>query len=220
MLNAVGGIAQETTFHVGVIAGVPLTEMLRTYQWGGRYGFAASSGTRRYAVGGMASWDLGRRFAIESGLLYRRFGYDYAAWGVYPPQFAFTEFHGTGASLEVPALLKWNVLHRGSFAPYFAAGATWRRLVGMRETQTMYANLNLNGNPIVVPEGSSDRPETLRHRTAIGPTIAAGVEFRAHHLRFAPEVRYTRWHGDTLGQLGDPLRWNWQRVDFLLAIGF
>lgn len=171
-------------------------------------------------MGGKAGWDLSRRFAIQSGVLYRRFGYDYTSWGPYPVPLSFTDFHGTGASLEAPALLKWNVLHRRSVAPYLAAGGTWRRLVGLRETQTLYDNFSLNGNPKVVSEGTSDRPETLRHRSSIGPTIAAGVEFRAQHVRFAPEIRYTRWHGDTLGQFGDPVRWNWQRVDFLLAIGF
>jgi len=213
-------VAQETALHFSAVGGVPLTDMLRTYHCAGRDGCTASSGTRRYVIGGMAGWDLGHRFAIESGVLYRRFGYAYTAWGPLPVSLAFTDVQGTGASLEVPALLKVNLLHRRSFAPYLAAGAAWRRLVGLGETWTFYHSLYLNGNPTVGSEGSSDRPMTLRHRTAIGPTIAAGVEFRAHHLRIAPEVRYTRWHGDTLGQLGDPLRWNWQRVDFLLAIGF
>lgn len=221
LLGAACGMAQDADLHLSAVGGVPLTGLLRNYQSGGRFGgFTASSGTRRYVVGGMAERDLGRRFAIQSGLLYRRFGYDYTAWGPYFVPLSFTAFHGTGASLEVPAVLKWNVLRRRSVAPYLVLGGTWRRLVGLRETQTLYDNFSLNGNPRVVLEVTSGQPEILRHRNAIGPTVEVGVEFRMRHLRVAPEIRYTRWHGDTLGGFADPIRWNWQRVDLLLAIGF
>jgi len=204
---------------LGVTAGIPMSDTLRTFQPSGRVGgFQSESATRRYVAGGTVGTRLGSRLSLSLGVQYRRFGYDYDNWA-FPFSLSFTHFRGTGASVEVPVLLKWSIIHRRSFGPYIAMGGTYRRLAGMNETQTLYDNFYLT-NPQPVKESSSDQPQLLRNRNAIAPSVAAGIEFRTRRLLIAPEIRYTRWHSDTLGGFLDPIRWNWQQLDFLLGIAF
>jgi len=203
-----------------MIGGVPMSETLRTYQYAGRFGgFRSESATRRYVAGGTVRAQLNSRLSLEAGVLYRRFGYDYETWGPYPVPLSFTTFRGTGAPVEVPMLMKWSVIHRRSIAPFVALGAAYRRLAGLNETQTLYDNFYLT-NPQPVRQSTSSRPLLLKSRNAIAPSSAAGLEFRASRWLFAPQIRYTRWRGDTLGGFGDPIRWNWQQLDFLLGIGY
>jgi len=211
--------AAQSPLTLGVTAGVPMSDTLRTYQSSGRFGgFQSESATRRYVAGGTVGAPLSSRLSLSLGVQYRRFGYDYDTWA-FPLSLQFTHFRGTGASVEVPALLKWSVIHRRSFAPYVALGATYRRLAGMNEAQTLYDNFYLT-NPQLVKESSSDQPQLLRNRNALAPSVAGGIEFRARRLLIAPEIRYTRWHSDTLGGFLDPIRWNWQQLDFLLGVAF
>lgn len=220
LLASAGGVSQSRGLDLEAVAGIPITETLRTYQTGGRFGgFLSESATRRYVAGGTVGARLSARLALQSGLLYRRFGYDYETWGPYPVPLTFTHFRGTGASWEVPVQVKWSLTRRPSFAPYAALGATFRRLAGMHEIQTQYNNLSLT-NPQPAGESVSDRPQLLKSRNAIAPTVAAGLEFRHRRLVFGPEIRYTRWHQDTLGGFLDPIRWNWQQVDLLFRMGF
>lgn len=219
-LTAAGGFSQSSSLDLGVIGGVPMTETLRTYQYGGRFGgFQAASATRRYVAGGTIGAHLNTRLSLRLAVQYRRFGYDYETWGPYFVPLQFTLFRGTGASVEVPLLMRWTVIHRRSAAPYLAWGGSWRRLAGLHESQTLYDNLYLT-NPQPVRQSDSGRPGLLKSRNAGAPVVAAGVEFRTRRTVFAPEIRYTRWLNDTLGGFGDPIRWNWQQVDFLLGITF
>jgi hypothetical protein len=39
-------------------------------------------------------------------------------------------------------------------------------------------------------------------RNGCGVTVGGGLEFRAGHLRFSPEFRYTRWNGHAWGLIG------------------
>ncbi len=205
---------------MGVIGGVPITETLDTNQLSGRFGgFQSETATRRYVVGGNLGSRISHRLSLQLGVLYRRFGYDYITWGPYPVPLTFTHFRTTGASFEAPALMRWSVVRRRSFAPYAALGATCRRLIGLEENQTFYGNLTLT-NPQQVGESASSHPVLLEHRSAIAPTAAAGIDLRAGRLVFAPEIRYTRWLTDTLGGFADPIRWNWQRLDVLLGIEY
>ncbi|MBZ5625983.1 MAG: hypothetical protein LAQ69_45940 [Acidobacteriia bacterium] len=219
LLSSLGGVSQSLPLDLGVTGGIPMSETLRTYQYSGRFGgFQSESATRRYVAGGTVGARLNASLSLKVGVLYRRFGYDYDAWGL-PVPLQFTHFRGTGASWEMPILMKWSVVHRRSLAPYVALGATYRRLASLNEIQTLYNNLSLT-NPQPVRESSSDQPDLLKNRNAIAPTAVAGLEFRVRRMFLAPEIRYTRWHTDTLGGFGDPIRWNWQRVDFLFGIGF
>lgn len=218
-LGAARGFSQSPGLDLEAAGGVPITDTLRTFQSSGRFGgFQSESATRRYVTGGTVGARLSARLTLESGLLYRRFGYDYNETS-FPVPLAFTHSRGTGASWEVPVLLKWSVIHRHSVSPFVAAGGTVRRLAGMREVQTQYDNFSLT-DPQPVRQSNSAQPQILRSRNAIAPTVGAGFEFRRKRLIFGPEIRYTRWHQDTLGGFLDPIRWNWQQVDFLLAFGF
>jgi len=220
LLGSVCGVSRPLRLDLGVIGGIPMSETLRTYQYGGRFGgFQSESATRRYVAGGTVRAQLNSRLSLEVGVLYRRFGYDYETWGPYPVPLQFTTFRGTGASVEVPVLMKWSPVHRRSLAPFVAVGGSWRRLAGLNETQTLYDNFYLT-NPQPVWQSASGQPALLRTREAIAPAVAAGLEIRARRWLFTPQVRYTRWRTDTLGGFGDPIRWNWQQLDVLLGIGY
>ena len=219
LFGSLPALAQSLPFEVGVTGGIPMTETIRGYQNGGRFGgYQAESATRRYVAGGTAGARLSSRFSVSAGLLYRRFGYDYDAWNGLPVPLVYTHYRGTGASWEVPALMRWKVVQRRSMAPFAALGASYRRLAGMKETPTIYDNFFPN-NPRVIPQPASGTPRLLENRNAIAPLVAGGVEFRQGWLIITPEIRYTRWCSDTLGGFLQPLRWNRRQLDFLLGIG-
>ncbi|HLK69105.1 MAG TPA: outer membrane beta-barrel protein [Bryobacteraceae bacterium] len=211
--------SQTPPIMAGVVAGVPITETVRTYEYSGRFGgvFDDRSPTRRYVVGGTVGARLTGRFALTADVLYRRYGYDYNSFAGYPVPLTFTHFRGTGGSLEIPLLLKVDLVRKRSFVPYVAVGGSFRHLVGMNETETFYNNVSLN-NPIELQQSRFTRPMVLKHRVALAPVVAGGVEFRAGRLAMGPEIRYTRWVGDTLGGVGDPIRWNWHQLDFLIRL--
>ena len=203
-----------------VVGGTAVTDTLNTYQSSGRFGGAAAqSATRRLVLGANISARLNAHFAVDLGVLHRRFGYDYQTYGPFPVPIQFTTFQGTGASWEMPLRAKWYVFGGRQASPYVALGGTYRWLADWTETQSLYNNFNLT-TPILITRSSDNPPVLLQSRNAIAPTAAAGVEFRSRHIRVWPEVRYTRWVSDTLGSFGAPLRWNWQQVDFVLGIGW
>jgi opacity protein-like surface antigen len=72
-------------------------------------------------------------------------------------------------SWEFPLLLKYRFA-TGRIAPYIEAGPSYRR---------------------------TDFPSSFNQLNNAGFTAGAGLEFHALHVRVAPEVRYTRWGGDT-----------------------
>lgn len=210
--------AQSLT--LGVTAGVPLTETIRGYQKSDRFGgYQAQSATRRWLAGGTVGAQFTSHLSISTGIQYRRFGYDYDIWYGFPVPLQFTHVRGTGASVEVPILLRWTILPRHAVRPYVSLGTTYRRLAGTKETSIGYDNFSLT-NPQPVFQFSTSRPAFLTNRSAMAPSAAAGIEFRTGHLRIAPEIRYTRWISDTLGGFYQPIRWNWQQLDFLAGVAF
>jgi hypothetical protein len=57
----------------------------------------------------------------------------------------------------------------------------------------------------------------LRHRTAKGLVIGAGLERRLGILRLIPEVRLTRWGDRNYGVHDAPLRSNLTQIEFLIG---
>ena len=62
--------------HVGVKAGIPMTQYFETGAAGGLHGGATySAATRRYTIGISGEWQFTHSFGFEADAMYHRMGY-------------------------------------------------------------------------------------------------------------------------------------------------
>lgn len=152
--------------------------------------------SKRYWVGpSVEARFLNGKIGVELDAIYRRFGYSYAGkFGPVPPDYQgpspITTFYvrARGNSWELPLIGKY----------YFRTqAANWRPFLG-----TGYS-LNMqwwHTDSTTYRENGSAENGRYSSRTDlnIGATAVAGIELKtSHHLKFQPQIRYTRWanHG-------------------------
>ena len=174
--------------------------------------YPATSESRRYVVGPAATIGLPLGFALEFDALYRRQGYSAAGGNA----FYYSSIREADNVWEFPLLARYRIPRRGT-RPFIELGWSPRIMHGSQDVNSSYTNAQLH-TVYYSQRVPVDWPTTH------GVVVGGGLELALGRLRFAPEVRYTRWnrraivgdlplpygpYGSTLGQL-----------DFFLGIGW
>jgi hypothetical protein len=189
-------------FGVGLKGGTRLLDDLDTY-W-------ATSESKRYVIGPMATVGFGSGFSFEVDVLYRRVGYRTTSTGLFIGEVSTTGLRGN--SWEFPMLLRKTI---------------WRRVYG----GIGYAPRVIEGSGHVsLVQLASLEPRTLTYRqfdvagswdTTHGVVGAAGIERRVGRVRIAPEIRYVYWNKPAVeeyGSRGFTILSSQHQVDVLIGI--
>ncbi len=170
---------------VGVKAGIPVTDIVRTAgQIGGR---PFKADVRRFTVGPVVNIRLPKGFGLEAGAMYKRF--DQQAGQIQitggpttPLQMENLPYSATGQSWEFPVLGQYRA-GRGTVRPYLEAGVSFNSL------RDVFAPFRLS---ITSPQTATFRPGgSSESRT--GFVAGAGLEFKLPFARLSPGVRFTRY---------------------------
>jgi hypothetical protein len=196
--------AQSLSF--GVKGGVPVTDAFSTAR---RDSISYSSVTRRYTIGPTAEIGLplfGLR--VEADALYRRIGWDSnrTATPLLEPFRSTARF----GAWDFDALLKHRVGEAG-IHPYVGAGAAFRRFFTTRE------NFVFPGAPS--RSITKQMTEEIHNKNIAGLVFSAGVELGGA-LRFAPELRYTRWLMNNIHDGFPNLSTQANQVEILVSLTF
>jgi hypothetical protein len=206
-------------FHLGVKAGIPMTQYFETGVTGSLHGGAVySAATRRYTIGVSGEWRLTSSFGFEADAMYHRMGYvgivNYfdSANG----NFQNSAIEVKGDSWDFPLLAKYRFGH--AIRPYVAAGGVVRYVGPVRGRGEQTAGSLAAETSSTVPL-DTDEPSELRKRFYPGLTAGAGLEVRIGRFRVLPEFRYTRWTAN-ISAPGGLLRFASNQAEFLAGVLF
>src|SRR5262245_37258446 len=146
--------------------------------------------THRYTIGPTVELNLPHRFVFEADLLYKRLEYTFA-----PPNSSTSNVKAS--RWELPLMLEYKFAGQ-RLRPFLGLGGSFNRVVHV-------VGVNV---------------AQLRHRTAKGIVIGAGLERPVGFLRLIPEVRLTRWGDRNYGVHDAPLRSNLTQIEFLIGLIF
>lgn len=190
---------------VGVKAGVPLTDVVKTAGEIGGRNFEA--GRANFTVGPVFNIRLPMGLGIEFGAMYKQFEQqagqvEVTAEPGRPLQAQTVPYTKTGRSWEFPLVGQYRFRNEGALQPYVEAGVAFNRLSGVLTPFRML----VSQTSIQKPAGESE----LR----TGFVTGAGVELHLPLVRVTPGVRYTRY-GETQPWLPPA-----DAVDFLVGFTF
>jgi hypothetical protein len=230
--------AGETqSMSLGIKGGIPITEAFET-------GNAATltapatqvsytSRAKPFTVGPAIEVSLPRGLVLEFDALYKRLNYNFSMSRFIPGSPGFPvpglllleEEHNLISRWDLPLLLKYRLRNIASYRPYFSAGFNTNYIVNTTSSGIAAAYFTgvLAPGPITLPPPTTDHnaPSELRYRSAEGFVAAGGVEFSFHHVRVAPELRYTRWAHANFHEANDvgKLRSNLDQAEVLVTLG-
>jgi hypothetical protein len=205
--------------HLGVKAGVPLTEFFQTGFAPSRYtGFGTqySAATRRYTVGLFMECRLYHGLGLEVEAQYKRMGYvhDETTYS-YSPTPGTTIYDVKGHSWDFPGMGKYRFGR--SQRPFVSAGGTFRHIGPVRARgASNWSYPDPSWHTVTYPIDTSE-PDELNDRNFSGLTISGGFEFGRGWLRLFPELRYTHWLSN-MGSARSALRLNPHQWEFLLGL--
>ena len=168
LLLATAACAQP--FSIGVVGGMGLTDAFNDQSFIGlnaRSHFYSQA--KDYLVGPMAGVNLPFGLGVEFDALYRPVHLTNAEFITVAPSFTNS---GTVNTWEFPLLGKFR-LPEHSIQPFVEAGPSFRRAA---TSFSLLSNVSLLSNH--------------------GFTAGAGLQFHLLKVRFAPQIRYTRWTAD------------------------
>ncbi|HVP49290.1 MAG TPA: outer membrane beta-barrel protein [Bryobacteraceae bacterium] len=202
--------------HLGLKAGVPITEYFETGSRRGLHGGQDySAATRRYTVGAGLEWQLTNPVRLELDAMFHRMGYvgivnffDSASGS-----FQKSAIDVKGDSWDFPLTAKYRF--RRALRPYLAGGPALRYVGPVRGRGQQTAGSLAEGTSSTTSIDTTD-PSELKKRFYPGLTAATGVEFGEGRFHVSPEIRYTRWVG---GGPGGLLRFP-NQVEFLVGFWF
>lgn len=143
--------------------------------------------SRSYVLGPTAEIRA-RNWALEGSVLFQRFG-DRSG----DCAFTFCSFSRRRANAwQVPLVAK-RYLTSGPVAPFLGVGYSFRRIARADTQDESYRTGPMVPNEVVdysIHRGDGHSPAESTH----GVVAAAGIEFRFHGWRIAPEFRYTHWN--------------------------
>jgi hypothetical protein len=202
LLFLYAGTLSAQIFGIGVKGGAQLTSDLDS--------FFATSESKRYVVGPMATARLPAGFRFEFDALYRRAGFRSGG-----SDFVFSVFTASrdrGNSWEFPLVLRRTLWH----GLYAGAGYVPRVINGGGHS-TVAELIPTNPPRVTVFETDTSG----RWQTTHGVAGVAGIEKRLGPLRFTPEVRYTFWTRPSVeefGSRGFSIVTTQHQVDLLIGI--
>lgn len=131
------------------------------------------------------------RVAVEGDALYTKFNFN-------TNNLLSAVLGGTSNSWEFPILVKYK-FSGGPIRPYVGAGPTFRRIQDVLRV----------GTPIV------------RDSNSAGVVLGGGVELHLLFIRISPEVRFSRWGGQSFRDATNLLfEANRNQGQFLVGISF
>ena len=182
-------------FGFGIKAGVPLTDFLDAAS---NSKFSFSTTTNRYVIGPMAELRLPFGLGVEVNALYRHYSYS----GVTTVNSATS----VGA-WEFPLVAKYRfkapLIH-----PYLEAGVAWDKLSGLTQTVS---------SAVGSITGTTSNPAELQRDVTHGYVFGGGVEIKVLLVRFAPQVRFTRWTDKHFIDPNGLLHSNLNQAEFLVG---
>ena len=179
---------------VGVKAGVPLTDVLKTAGEIGGQRFEASRSN--YTVGPMLNVRLPFGLAVEVAAMYKKF--EQQAGQIEGT--LSVPYRKNGRSWEFPVVGQYRFTSEGTLQPYVEAGFAFNRLTGvLAPFRSLPASL-------LKPEAGSE--------TRAGFVTGIGVEMHLPIIRITPGLRFTRY-GETQPWLPPA-----NAVDFLVGFTF
>ena len=207
----------------GITAGVPLTTPILDTITGGRFSASqVDSAARRYTLGPSFEFAVAGPLGIETGFLYRRFGFD--AGAAFGPLFGPTVRENTsttGNLWEFPVLAKtrWRLTPRSHLV--LSSGPVIRVISDLHERGTRTTTFQFPP-PTRVERDLVDtrQPATFDRRAGIGGAAGVFIEFAAGAWRFTPGVRITRWDSERAASIPSGTRLNRTQVDALLTIAY
>ena len=213
----------EAQVDIGVTGGVPLTPFILNTSAGDRSGFAQiASATRRYTIGPNLEFHIHGPVGIETGALYKRFGFDtVSASSVFSlgPTAERVVSSTTGNSWEFPILAKVHLRFLPGVNGFLTAGPSIRRLTGVTEAgeRTLYPTCP-PPCAIQIVDYKTDSPAAMDRRISIGAAFGAGFEFRIGSLRLDPGFRVTRWDSERTSSIAAASRFDRTQADVLLTV--
>ena len=175
--------------------------------------YAATSESRRYAVGPMLEVALPLGFAIEFDALYRRQGFSI---GNSTPLYSSSTREADNV-WEFPLLARYRTPLRG-IRPFAEAGWAPRIMHGYSDISGFYLN-QINPATYTYYSGRTHVDWPTTH----GVVLGGGIQLGAGRLQFAPEIRYTHWNRQVIqGSFpGGPGYGSTQnQLDILLGISY
>ncbi len=209
------------SFHLGVKAGIPITEFFQTGFSPSRYtgfGIQYSAATRRYTVGMWAEWRGAHGIGFEADALFKRMGYIHDEISLSPYGGIDTTFFDVkGSSWDFPILMKYRFGR--SRRPFASGGGIFRHIGPVRARGVSNEIVLMTTVHTVTSPIDTKQPPELEDRNFSGLTIGGGFEFGRGWLRFLPELRYTHWVCN-IGAGQNALRLNPHQLEFLLGLDF
>ena len=213
----------DAQVEVGVTGGVPLTQFILNTSLGSRTGFArVASAPRRYTVGPYLEFHVHGPVGIETGALYKRFGFDTVSTSSgfpYGPTAERIVSTTTGNSWEFPILAKVHLRFFPRLNGFLSVGPSIRRLTGITEAgeRTLYPVFP-PATTIQIIDYKTDSPVGMNRRTSVGAAFGAGFEFKIGTLRLAPGFRVTRWDSERTSSIGAASRLARTQAEVLLTV--
>jgi len=201
LLFTSAGLLLGQPVSIGVKGGGRLTADLNSY--------FATSESKRYVVGAMATVSLPAGFRLEFDALYRRVGY---RWSGTDPIGDQVFERDRGNSWEFPILIR-RTLWPGIYA---SVGYAPRVINGSGHVDGIVVE------SLIPPiKTYSERDILVSWSTTHGVVGAAGIEKRLGPVRIAPEVRYVYWNRpaqEVYGSRGFSIVSTRHQVDLLVGI--
>jgi hypothetical protein len=208
---------------IGVKGGIPLTHFILDRAAGSRVGSSrVTSAPRRYTLGPFVSFPVRDSLSVETGVLYKRFGFDTVSFGgSFIGPFTGIVSSTTGNSWEFPIAARLRLRFARGLNGFLSAGPTLRRLSGIHEEGTRTVRTAFPPpERIDVPDFETDSPQGMDRRTSVGLSVSGGFELYAGPLLIEPGARVTRWDTERTSSMSAASRLGRTQAEILLGIGF
>ena len=219
LLLAAASSAFAQHISVGIKAGVPLTDLVKTASGDVR----TSTQTKRYTIGPVVDIGLPLGFGVEVGAMYKRFDQQSIAVTITgyvvideDNSYPVTQKAGisaVGHSWEFPVAVQYRFF-KSAIRPYVEGGVSLNRLSNVYSVQqTPYPR-------------QLQLPFTIEHIrssfTRHGPLFGMGVDVKLHRIHVTPGLRYTHYNKLTslTACISGPGCGGNKAVDFLVGFTF
>lgn len=203
-----GALSASDAISVGVKAGVPTAEIVRTA--GTVVGLPYKANVSRFTAGPVLNVRFPKGLGLEVGAMYKRFKQHAGQLIVTstPGQVLELEtlpYSSTGQSWEFPILGQAR-FGRGPLQPYIETGISFNRLSNLFDVTCALPSLRCPPTESYAPRGTSE--------SRAGFVVGGGAELKLRSVRLSPGIRFTRY-GETNAWLPSV-----NSVDVLLGLTF
>jgi hypothetical protein len=175
-----------------------------------------TSESKRYIMGPMVEIRLPLRLSLELDALYRRFGFTGGSSSV----FGHSITRERANSWEFPMILKYN-LPVVLAHPFVGAGYAPRTIHGTDVSSGSFLSGTSQNPPMSIYTNYFNQRSDTRYSLTHGVVVSGGVNLRAGHARFSPELRYVHWNAPFLSEFGGDGSFQFvsKQDEFLVLLG-